>query len=233
MLNAIKNNLLHILFAGIVLLSNSCIKGINPKFDGVTCNSKCYILTGLLLDSALNKGIANGEIKFYFKKPGLISITDYLGKVNTDGAGNYRFVMPGVVYQHVSGHFYAEAFKDDLFHDPFYKNRVASFSLDSTNYDIPVVKNLLLFKPATLKLRIIAFTVTGFRFLTVSYGYGIGSNGYVFNGPRSIDTVLTFKTAGDIRTFIKVDAKGNNVDITKYDTIQIPANAIGQVEIRF
>ena len=204
-----------------------------PKFDGVTCNSKCYILTGVLLDSAFNKGIANGEVKFYFNySGGIFGRTDFLGRVKTDALGSYRFVMPGNVYQYVSGYFYAEAYKDNMFASPFYKNQVATYFLDSTDFDKPVVKNLLLFRPATLKLRVIATTVTGFRFLTVNYSYGKGSDGFVINGPRSIDTTFTFKTAGDIRTFITVDAKGNGVNVEKFDTIFIPANNTRQVEIR-
>ncbi len=217
----------------LVLSSTACLKMKQPKFDGISCNSKCYILTGVLLDSAFNKGIANGEVKFYFNySGGIFGRTDFLGRVKTDAMGNYRFVMPGNVYQYVSGYFHAEAFKDNMFHSPFFKNKVANYHLDSTDFDIPVVKNLLLFRPATLKLRIVATTVTGFRFLTISYGYGKGSDGFVINGPRSIDTTFTFKTAGDIRTFITVDAKGNGVNVEKFDTILIPANNTGQVEIR-
>jgi hypothetical protein len=228
-----KNTLLQLFCIPLILTSNSCLKGKQPKYDGVTCSSKCFILTGVLLDSAFNRGIANGEVKFFYHHSGgIFGRTDFIGRVKTDAAGNYRFVMPGSGYPNMYGYFYAEAYKDNMFASPFYKNQVATYFLDSTDFDVPVVKNLLLFRPATLKLRVIATTVTGFSFLTVSYGYGKGSDGVAINGPRSIDTTFTFKTAGDIRTFISVDAKGNGVNVEKFDTIVIPANATRQVEIR-
>lgn len=228
-----KNTLLQLFYIILILTATACLKSKQPKFDGVTCNNKCFILTGILLDSAFNKGIAYGEVKFYFHYAGgIFGRTDYLGKVKTDANGTYRFVMPGNVYQYVFGYFYAEAYKDNMFAGLIYKNQVATYHLDSTDFDMPVVKNLLLFRPATLKLRVIANTVTGFNFLTISYGYGKGSDGFVINGPRSIDTTFTFKTAGDIRTFIQVDAKGNGVNVEKFDTILIPANATKQVEVR-
>ncbi len=228
-----KNKMLHILSLSLIHSATSCLKGKQPLYDGVTCTNKCFILTGVLLDSAFNKGIPNGEVKFYFHHAGgIFGRTDFIGRVKSDARGNYRFVMPGNGYQNLFGYFYAEAYKDNMFNGPFTKNQVATYHLDSTNFDRPVVKHLLLFRPATLKLRVIATTVTGFNFLTIGYGYGIGSDAVVINGPRSIDTTITFKTAGDIRTFIQVDAKGNAVNIEKFDTILIPANTTKQVEIR-
>jgi hypothetical protein len=228
-----KNNLLRIFYFILLITATSCFKGKEPMYDGVTCNSKCFILTGVLLDSAFNKGIANGEVKFFYHHSGgIFGRTDFIGRVKSDAAGNYRFVMPGNGYPNMFGYFYAEAYKDNMFAGLIYKNQVATYFLDSTDFDKPVVKNLLLFRPATLKLRVIATTVTGFSFLDVDYGYGKGSEIVTINGPRSIDTTFTFKTAGDIRTFISVQAKGNGVNVEKFDTIVIPANNTRQVEIR-
>jgi hypothetical protein len=89
-----------------------------------------------------------------------------------------------------------------------------------------------LFQPATVKVRVIASTVTNFQYLTVSYSFGNVGNGIVFNGGRSIDTTITWKTAGDLRTFLQADAIGNGVNIQKRDTVIVQTNNTRQIEIR-
>jgi hypothetical protein len=187
------------------------------------------------LDSASNSGLAGGEIKFYFKDiTGTFSSqTTYLGKTITGGDGNYSFKFDGTTFKNVFGYYYAEAFKGELFHDPYYGNRVSVFDLDTSFYNIPFIQNFSLFRPATLKIRIIASSVTNFQFLTVSYDYGKLNNGVVINGGRQIDTTITFKTAGDIRTFVQADANGNGVNLSKKDTVIIPTNNTRQIELRF
>ena len=120
-----------------------------------------------------------------------------------------------------------------MFADILHKNRVANFYLDSTLYNTPFVQNFPLFSPATLKARILVSTVTNFQFLTVSFSYGKVGNGIgVFNGGRQIDTTITVKTAGDLRTFIQGDAVGNGVRIQIRDTIIVPVNNSREVVIR-
>jgi hypothetical protein len=66
----------------------------------------------------------------------------------------------------------------------------------------------------------------------VGYHYGRQGYGYVFNGGRSIDTTLVFKTAGDIATILESDAVGNGINIKLRDTIRVPAGLTRQVEVR-
>jgi len=217
-----------------MLLVNSCRKDIDPVFDGVSCSGSCYILTGKLIDSAINAGIANGEIKFYFNdNTGTFSNSKiYLGRTKTDASGNYTFKFDGSRFNNVRGYYYAEAYKGNMFSDQVYQNRVATFDLDTSFYNTPFTQNFPLFRPAVIKVRVIASTVTNFQFLTVSYSYGKVSNGIIFNGGRTIDTTITWKTAGDLRTFIQGDAVGNGVNIQKRDTVLVPTNNTRQIEIR-
>lgn len=216
------------------LFVNSCRKNKDALFDGVSCSGNCYILTGKLSDSAAGAGIADGEIKFYFdNNTGIFSNNKtYLGRAVTDVNGNYTFRFDGSRFNAVRGYYYAEAYKGNMFVDPMYLNRVANFSLDSSLYNVPFTQNFSLFKPATVKVRVVASTVTNFQYLTVSYSYGKISNGIVFNGGRTIDTIITWKTAGDLRTFVQGDAVGNGVNIQKKDTVTIPTNDTRQIEIR-
>ena len=218
----------------IMLFVSSCRKDKYPLFDGVTCSGNCYILTGKLIDSAANTGISGGEIKFYFKDNTGTSSSKkiYLGKATTNANGDYSFKFDGSRFNNVRGYYYAEAFKGDMFFDPIYENQVSVFDLDTSFYNLPFIQNFPLFKPATVKVRVIASTITNFQYLTVSYSYGKMGSGIIFNGGRSIDTTITWKTAGDLRTFIQADAVGNGINIIKKDTVFIQTNNTGQIEIR-
>ena len=212
----------------------SCRKNKNPLFDGVNCSGNCYILTGVLLDSAANAGIASGEVRFYFNdNTGTFSNKKiFLGRTFTNANGTYTFKFDGSRFNNVWGYYYAEAFKGNMFSDPVYQNRVTTFDLDTSFYNVPFVQNFSLFNPATVKVRVIASTVTNFQFLTVSYSYGKVNNGIVLNGGRTIDTTITWKTAADLRTFIQGDAVGNGVNIQRKDTVVVGPNLTRQIEIR-
>ena len=218
-----------------MLIVNSCRKNNDALFDGVNCSVNCYILTGKLIDSAATGGIADGELKFYFKDiTGTFSSkTIYLGRATTDVNGNYKFRFDGSRFKNVMGYYYAEAFSGSMFGgDLLYPNRVATFNLDTSFYSLPFIQNFPLFRPATVKVRVVASTVTNFQSLTVGYNYGKVGNGIIFNGGRSIDTTIIWKTAGDLRTFIQADAVGNGVNIQKRDTLIVPTNNTRQIEIR-
>lgn len=229
---------LHILLVGAValLFLHGCRKKNDPLFDGVNCTGNCFILNGNLIDSAGGTGISGGTIKFYFHefRGGTFGAKKILlGETITGSGGQYSFRFDGSRFARMQGWFTAEAFKDDYFHDPVNQNTVSVFDLDSTRYNIPFIQQFSLFRPATLRVRVIASTVTNFQYLTVDCSYGKASNGVVLNGGRSIDTTLVFKTAGDLRSFIQADARGNGVFITRYDTLIVPARNSRQIEIRF
>ena len=217
-----------------ILFVSSCHKNNDALFDGLNCSGNCYILTGKLIDSVVNSGLADGEIKFYFNdNTGTFSNNKiYLGKSISNAEGSYTFRFDGSRFNNVSGYYFAEAHKDNLFADPFYPNRVATFDLDTSLFNVPFIQNFPLFRPATVKVRVIATSVTNFQYLTVSYGYGKVGSGIVFNGGRAIDTTIIWNTAGDLRTFIQGDAVGNGVNIQRRDTLIVPTNSTRQIEIR-
>jgi hypothetical protein len=230
-----KKLLVHSTVLVTILFAISCRKYKDPLFDGVNCSGKCFDIAGKLIDSSANSGITRGEIKFYFNdNTGTFSNKKiYLGRAVTDANGNYTFKFDGSRFNNVRGYYYAEAYKDNLFHDPFYGNRVSTFNLDSTLYNIPIIQNFSLFKPAILNVRVIANTITASQSLSVSYTYGIIGNGIVLNGGRSIDTTLSFKTAGDLRTFISADIRSVGFSNSKKDTIIVNSNTTKNHEIRF
>lgn len=218
-----------------MLIVNSCRKNKVALFDGVTCSGNCYILAGKLIDSATTGGIAHGELKFYFEDiTGTFSSKkNYLGKAITDVNGNYTFRFDGSRFKNLMGYYYTEAFSGSMFGgDLTYPNRVATFNLDTSFYNLQFIQNLPLFRPAIVKVRVVASAVTNFQFLTVGYGYGKMGNAIVFNGGSSIDTTIIWKTAGDLPTFIQADAVGNGVNIQKRNTLIVPTNNTQQIEIR-
>lgn len=219
----------------VVITSSSCFKNKNPLFDGVSCTGNCYELTGRVMDSAGAVPLSNAEVKFFYKYSSgiLISRTDYLGKTSTNSLGQYQFRFDGSRYNYLMGYYYAEMYKGDFFADPGYKNRVGIFRLDSTQYNLPFVQNFSLFRPATLKVRVIVPASASFQFITVSYEYGRGGNGISINGGRAIDTTLSWGTAGDLRTYVRADAVSNGVAVTRYDSITVSANSTGTVTINF
>jgi hypothetical protein len=105
-----------------------------------------------------------------------------------------------------------------------YPNRVATFDFHKLFYNLPFIQNFPLFRPATVKKRVVASTVTNIQFLTVDFSYGKVGQGIVFNGNRSIDTTITWKTAGDLSTFTQASAVGNGGNIRKRDTLIVPTN---------
>lgn len=217
-------------------LVTGCRKKNDPLFDGVNCSGNCYILTGTLIDSVSGTGISGAKIQFYFHdfRGGTFGTKKILlGKTTTTSAGRYDFRFDGSRFAQLSGWYTAEAYKDDLFNNPLTNNEVAMFDLDSSRYNTPFVQQFSLFRPATLRIRVIARNVTNFQFLTVDYNYGKAGIGVVLNGGRNIDTTLTFITAGDIRNFIQADARGNGVNISTYDTLVIPASSTREIEMRF
>jgi hypothetical protein len=221
---------------GLCCLTIGCRKKNDALFDGVNCTGNCYILTGTLIDSAAGTGISGARLQFYFNEHrggGFGAKKILLGQTISSSTGQYQFRFDGSRFARVHGWYTAEAFKDDLFNNPLTTNEVALFNLDSTHYNIPLVQQLILFRPATLKIRVIASTITNFQFLTLGYSYGKGGVGHVLNGGRNIDTILNFKTAGDLRSFIQADARGNGVNISLYDTLVIPARSTRQIEMRF
>lgn len=218
-----------------IFIFNSCRKNNSALFDGINCTGNCFILTGKLTDSATNAAISGGEIKFYFKdtRGTFSSKTNFLGKAVTDIMGNYKFKFDGSKFYNIKGYYYAEAFSGNMFGgDLMYPNRVATFDLDTSFYNQPFIQNFPLFRPATVKVRVIASNVTNFQYLTVDYNYGKVGQGIILHGKRSIDTTIIWKTAGDLRTFIQADAVGNGVNIQKRDTLIVPSNSTRQIEIR-
>lgn len=221
-----------ILFLICVFL-NSCRKEKKALFDGINCSNNCYILTGNLLDSASKTGI-EGEIKFYFNDiTGTFNSKKiFLGRTISNSNGNYTFKFDGSQLKNVRGYYIVEAYKGNMFGDISYPNRVGTFDLDTSFYNVPFFQNFALFIPAIIKVRVIATSVTSFQYLNVGYSYGKVGYGIVFHGGRKIDTTITWKTAGNLRTFIQADAVGNGVNIMKRDTIIVSANSTRQIEIR-
>ncbi|WP_461487235.1 hypothetical protein, partial [Pedobacter sp.] len=165
---------------------------------------------------------------FYYCRRGYFIFFDptkYLEKATTDNDGQYRFTFDGTKYRQDRGYYWIEAKKTGYFYDPQNENRVRYFDLDSTKLNNNIVQNFALFEPTTLRVRFKATTVTNFSYLTFSYNYGPSGYGIILNGKRTIDTTISYKTASEIRTFIKWDALGNGVTIKKADTLNLTKNS--------
>ena len=205
----------------IIVLLTACIK-TKQDFDGVNCSGNCYILTGKVIDTPSNAGLQGVELKFYYRPPGYTLISDpsrYLGKTTTNSNGDYKFQFDGTKYKAGTGFYRIVATKSGYFYDPFNQNDVKIFDLDSSQFNVPFNQDFALFRPAKLAVRFRATTVTNFEFLTFVYHYGTRGTGIILNGRRTIDTTITFQTAGDVGTFVQWDAVGNGVSIRKNDTL--------------
>lgn len=210
-----------IIVAVVVFLLFACRK-TRPEFNGVDCSGNCYILTGKVVDTPSNSGLEGVELKFYYRPRGYALFSDptrYLGKTTTNANGEYKFQFDGTKYRSGAGYFRMVATKAGYFYNPNNQNDVATFYLDSSQFNVPYRQNFALFRPAKINVRFKAQTVTNFEFLTFSYHYGTSGMSISFNGRRQIDTTVTFQTAGDIRTFVNWSAIGNGVNIRKNDTL--------------
>jgi hypothetical protein len=145
--------------------------------------------------------------------------TRYLGKTTSNEAGEYRFQFDGTNYKSREGYFFMKATRSGYFYDPFGDNTVTNFNLDSSQFNMAVAHDFVLFRPAKLTVRFRAVTITNFQFLTFSYGYGIVETGVILHGGRNMDTTISFNTAGDVHTSVRWSAKGNSVDVQKRDTL--------------
>ena len=202
----------------LIFLLVACRK-TKPEFDGVNCSGNCYILTGKIVDTPSNSGLQGVGLKFYYRPSAYAWFSDYIGKTTSAANGDYKFQFEGTKYKTGQGYFLIQATKSGYFYDALNQNEVAVFSLDSSRFNIPFIQNFALFRPAKLTVRFRATTITNFEFLTFTYNYGNTGYGIVLNGNQTIDTTVTFKTAGDIRTFVQWDASGNGINIRKNDTL--------------
>ena len=217
----------------ILFVFTACRK-TKPEFDGINCSGNCYILTGKVADTSTNAGLEGVELRFYYRPSGYAMFRDptrYLGRTTTRSNGEYKFQFDGTKYRTGEGYFRIQATKSGYFYDPLNQNDVKVFDLDSTQFDIPFNQDFSLFRPAKLIVRFRATTVTNFEFLTFSYNYGVGGTGIILNGRRTIDTTITFQTAGDIRTFVQWNASGNGVNVRKNDTLFTTRGGIVQYQI--
>jgi hypothetical protein len=205
----------------IVFLLTACRK-TKPEFDGVNCSGNCYVLTGKVIDTPSNIGLKGVELKFYYRPPGYALFWDptrYLGNTTSNSIGEYKFQFDGIKYKTGVGYYKIQASKNGYFYDPLNQNDVKIFYLDSSQFNLPLKQDFALFRPATLTVRFRATTITNFEFLTFSYYYAAPGTGIILNGRRTIDTTITFKTAGDINTIVQWNAAGNGVNIRRSDTL--------------
>lgn len=221
-------------FLAFVLFS---CKKKDPLYDGITCTGDCFIVTGIVKDSANNTGLSGAEVRIFFRHVSggiLPGRTDFIGRAISETDGNYTFRFNSSNYVNGYGYFYAEVYKDFYFFDPFYYQRSGAIDLQPSNVNIPYAMDFTMFREAKLKIKLVASDITNFQFLDVGYGFGTRSRGVVINGNgRKIDTTLVFATAGDIGTIINCSATGNGINITKTDTVIVPAKGERVVEFRF
>lgn len=220
-----------------VLFAVSCRKDKGPLFDGSSCDRNCFILTGKLVDSAANAGIPDAEIKFYHWERGSYpngNLTRYLGRTQTDAAGNYFFQFEGTAFN--DGYFYGEVFHGEYFSDLnlYERNKLPAFRLNSTNYNIPYVVNYPLFLPGTVKVRVVLPPQPAPEFVGVSYNYGkvpfpLGPAGWV----TQLDTTFSLPTAGNINTYIEVYRKKPGFQDIRYDTVLVPIHGVRTVQVLF
>jgi hypothetical protein len=217
----------------IILLLVSCRKS-KPEFDGINCSGNCYILTGRVVDTPSNSGLQGVAVKFYYRPSGYTFLGDpthYLGKTTTNANGEYKFQFDGTKYKTNAGYYRINATKNGYVYDPLNQNDVKIFNLDSNQFNIPLNQDFPLFRPAKLTVRIRAAITINFEFLTFTYSYGNSGTGIILNGKRTIDTTVTFQTAGDVRTFVQWNAGGNGVAIKKNDTLFVTRGGTIQYQI--
>lgn len=217
------------------LLVNSCFKDKGPLSDGISCSGKCYVLTGKLIDSAANAGIQGGELRFYFQdiEGFFFRPKTYIGRTVTDASGNYIFRFDGTRFTKSMGYFYAEAYKETMFgYNRDYPNRVARFDLDTSLYNFPYNQNFLLFRPATLQVRVTSSSAPDSKRYSLNFNYGKTRTGLWLLGSRPIDTTITWKIAGDLRTLVEASATINGVYVKRQDSLIVPANTTRKIELR-
>lgn len=202
----------------ILFISFSCNKQ-KAKFDGIYCSNNCYILTGKVIDTAANRALEGVELKFYYKPIGIISFDSYLGKANTNSTGNYQFQFDGTNYKNSRGYYKIVATKSGYFYLPKQNNKVLTFNLDSSLFNIPIVQNFSLYKPSKFILKVKSSSTADFEYLTFTSDYnGIG-NGIIFNGGKAIDTNILIETAADIKTYINWYTSRKGINVSKKDTL--------------
>lgn len=222
-----------LIFCMLIALITACFKK-KPEFDGVSCNSNCYILRGRVIDTPSNSGIQGVELRFYYRLGNALfsNSSRYLGKTSTNSNGDYFFSFDSKSFKNRGGYFRIQAFKNGYFHGILNQDDLAIFDLDSSNVDKPFLQNFSLFRKAKLEVRFVANTITNYEFLNFTYGFGSTGSGITFPGGKKIDTTITFQTAGDIATFLKWDAVGNGVNIVRKDTILVAGGGTLQYKIQ-
>jgi len=200
----------------------------DPMFNGVNCTGNCYTLKGKVIDSVTNEGIANVKLELLFNNGNytLFGGRKLLVNATTNPKGEYSIIFDGSTLKDKNGYYSISASHPSYFIDAYGDKTAAIFDLDSTNYNKPKDLSFAMFAPGTIKVHFKASKITNFLYLDFTYSYSKIGYGISLNGNRQIDTVINFKTAGGLPTYIRWSAFGNNVNVRKVDSLVVTKNGI-------
>lgn len=228
----------------LIVLLTACKKV--ALFDGVTCEGRCYILTGRLRELATGKPLEAKPLRFFHERDGgLIPIRpyDFLGFTLTAYDGSYQFRFPSKKFENAREYFYVEfdldgyvpAFSEFLMPE----NRL-TFNLDTSMIDRPQTIDIGVYYPAYLSFRVISDGAVQSRRVLIDYHFADAYKSARINKNGAIDTTIgPFVVGADVP--VAIDWKASNDTIfgggpfivREIDSIILARNERATVTIRF
>jgi len=214
----------------IIVLCSACLND-EPLFDGQSCISDCIVFTGKVTDPNNDIPIST-KLKITFTNGGLVfRRTENIGVTSSNELGEYSFSFPGENYKVDNGYFIIKAEKAGYLVTE-YDGRAVIYSVDSTNFDLPFVNDILLRPAAELQVSLKIDNVDLITDFVYSINYGGPKYGYRIPDEFLVqDTFYLYDVGGDQKTEVVYSYKKENQEIKVVDSIFINAGEKGIYEI--
>jgi hypothetical protein len=211
-----------LLFLITLVLLYACRKDENPQFQDYTCSTECYIMEGHILEGQTLTPISNANLR-YTKYYGPY-ITDLLADKKSNAEGYYKFEMPVSYFEDSYHSIGLEITKPEYVNSGYFD----LISLDSTNIDIPLQKNYLLYRASNLVVRLHNSEDTNFGSVSVGckfYLEDVSDVGVVFHDSPTFKENLEFKVPSDLPTVLSWSTYGNSIDYKGTTTLIVPRDS--------
>ncbi|MBP6185970.1 MAG: hypothetical protein KA479_13590 [Saprospiraceae bacterium] len=200
-----------------------------PKIPLNNCTTSCFIFQGKVFDPN-NSEFLSAKIDLVYYGDGYISFPVELGQVESNSSGFYAVNFNATDYKDGSGSFVLTATRAGYLTNE-YDGRVVIGDIDSTNFGMPILANILLRPKATLQFKFGISKPTQLQSLSYAYQYAEKKYQHqIYSEKWAVDTLYTQPVAGDQFVYTWVNYKANNQSYTIQDSIYLKKGETKLVE---
>lgn len=184
------------------------------------CKSSCFIFEGRVYDPNNSEPIL-APIELIYQGDGFLAFANELGWFLPDSNGYYAVNFDGTDYQDGTGYFILKATRDGYLTNDI-DGRVEISDMDSTNFDVPVIADILLRPQATLRFNFEISKPDQLQLLSYTYQYAQKKYEHpIFSEKWGLDTLYSHPVAGDQFVYTWINYKENNQSYSIQDSIYL------------